>query len=342
LPVRPVLKPALRQVWRDPETLQLGLEPRRALVLKGLQPPDTQLLRLLDGSRDVATVFAEANDAGCGPARAARLIELLHAADALDDAPPGDPRLAPDLLSLSLVHRGVGAAARVLERRKRAVVSVHGAGRVGSSLVGLLVAAGVGTVEVLDRRPVRPGDLAPAGIREQTAGDRASAAALPWPARARVVRATSATRGCDLHVIAPAGATPPPEVLAGVRRRPHLLVAVRETTASVGPLVLPGRTPCLRCQQLARADRDPEWAALSAQLVAAGRNDEPCDVTLATLAASLAAMQALAHLDGAATPQSVGAVVEFDLCETRLRRRSLSAHPACGCGAASAEATMEA
>ena len=310
-------------------------------MLEGLQPPDARLLGLLDGSRDVATVFAEANDAGCGPVRAAQLIELLHGADALDDAPPGDPRLAPDLLSLSLVHRGAGAAGRALARRRRATVSVHGAGRVGASVVGLLVAAGIGSVDVVDDRPVRPGDLAPAGIRDQGAGDRATAATLPWRQRSRGVRATTRARDSDLHVVAPAAATPAPEVLAAVRRRPHLLVVVRETTASVGPLVLPGRTPCLRCLQLARADRDPEWAAVSAQLVAGGRDTEPCDVTLATLAASLAAMQALTHIDGAAAPSAVAGVVEFDLVETRLRRRSVAAHAACGCGAASAEATME-
>lgn len=342
LPVRPVLKPALRQVWRDPATLQLGLAPRHAVVLEGLQACDAQLLRLLDGSRDVATLFADANDAGCGPARAARLIELLHAADVLDEAPGGDPRLGPDQLSLSLVHRGVGSARRVLERRRQARVSVHGAGRVGASLVGLLVAAGIATIDVLDDKPVRPGDLSPAGIREQGAGDRATATAGTWRARHRGVRAATSVRDGDLHVVAPVSATPPPEVLAGVRRRPHLLVVVRETTASVGPLVIPGRTPCLRCLQLARADRDPRWGELSAQLVGGGRSEEPCDVTLATLAASLAAMQTLAHLDASGRPATVGGVIEFDLVEAALRRRSVPAHPACGCGAGSAEATMTA
>ena len=54
LPVRPLVKPALRQVWRDPATLQLGLEPRRAVVLSGLQPIDSHVLNLLDGSRGEA------------------------------------------------------------------------------------------------------------------------------------------------------------------------------------------------------------------------------------------------------------------------------------------------
>src|SRR3954467_2926305 len=79
LPVRPVLKPALRQVWRDAVTLQLGLAPQRAIVLAGLQPPDSHLIGLLDGSRDVAALFNDASPLGCPPERAVRLIELLAA-----------------------------------------------------------------------------------------------------------------------------------------------------------------------------------------------------------------------------------------------------------------------
>lgn len=337
LPTRPLLKPALRQVWRDDATLQLGLEPRRAIVLEGLAPPDSRLLALLDGSRDVATVFAEANDVGCGPERAARLIELLHAADALDDAPPGDPRLAPDVLSLSLLHRGAGAASRVLARRRNAAVVVYGAGRVGATLVGLLVAAGVGSVHVVDDAAVRPSDLSPGGIREHNIGSRARAALLPWRQR----RVRTDPRGAQLAVIAPAGSTTPAEVLTAARRVPHLLVVVRETVASVGPLVVPGTTPCLRCLHLSRVERDPAWAAMTAQLAGTRRADEACDVVLATLAAALGALHALQHLDGAPRPSSVGGVLEYDLADGRLRRRSVVAHATCGCGAAHPEATME-
>jgi bacteriocin biosynthesis cyclodehydratase domain-containing protein len=348
LPTRPLLKPALRQVWRDPATLQLGLDPGRAVVLQGLQPPDANLLALLDGSRDVATVFTDADAAGCTPERAVRLIELLAAADALDDAPQDDPRLAPDLLSLSLLHPGPGAAARTLRRRRAATVSVHGAGRVGATLAGLLTAAAVGHVVVADDGPVRPADIAPGGIREQGSTDRATAATQPLRRRTPGQVVTTGRRAgsrvpVDLAVVAPAASSPAPEVLAAVRRVPHLLVVVRETTASIGPLVQPGASACLRCLHLARADRDPHWAALSAQLAGGGREVEACDVVLATLAASLAAMQVLAHVDGDHRRVStVSGVLQFDLGDGRLRRRSVSPHPACGCGAAHPETTMEA
>jgi len=344
LPVRPLLKPALRQVWRDAFTLQLGLEPRRAVVLQGLGPPDSQLLDLLDGSRDVATIFTDASDLGCPPERAARVIELLAAADALDDAPPADPRLTPDLLSLSLLHPGPGAAARVLARRRRARVAVAGAGRVGAAVVTLLAASGIGRLHVDDDGAVRPADLSPAGIREQGAGTRATAVTAPLRRTSAALSVvTGSAPDADVTVVAPTSSSPAPEVLAAVRSRPHLLVGVRETTASVGPFVLPGVTPCLRCLHLARADRDPQWGAMTAQLTGARRGVEACDVVLATIAAALAVTQVLGYVDTAAPPQSTSAgLLEMDLADGRLRRRTVAAHPSCACGAADDGATMEA
>jgi bacteriocin biosynthesis cyclodehydratase domain-containing protein len=132
-----------------------------------------------------------------------------------------------------------------------------------------------------------------------------------------------------------------PEVLAAVRHRPHLLVTVRETTAAVGPMVLPGDSPCLRCMHLARADRDPHWAALSAQLAGDSRPVEPCDVVLATLAAAHAAAQVLAAIDSPdRRPASVGGVLELGAESGQLRRRSITPHPSCGCGATDDSVTM--
>ena len=38
--MRPLLKPALRRLWRDPATLQLGIDPRHAVVLGGVDLAD--------------------------------------------------------------------------------------------------------------------------------------------------------------------------------------------------------------------------------------------------------------------------------------------------------------
>src|SRR4051794_3854384 len=61
---RPLLKPALRRLWRDHETLQLGLAPPHAVVLAGLTAGDRSVLDLLDGTRHTDAVLDTAVEAG--------------------------------------------------------------------------------------------------------------------------------------------------------------------------------------------------------------------------------------------------------------------------------------
>jgi bacteriocin biosynthesis cyclodehydratase domain-containing protein len=114
---------------------------------------------------------------------------------------------------------------------------------------------------------------------------------------------------------------------------PLLHVRVRETAGIVGPLVVPGTTSCLRCQQFHRAERDPAWPRVAAQLAAGPPGTAPCDGVLATATAALAALHALAWLDGGVErlPSSADASLEVTLPEGRVRRRPWPPHPSCGC-----------
>ena len=53
------------------------------------------------------------------------------------------------------------------------------------------------------------------------------------------------------------------------RDRRHLPIVLHGSSADVGPLVVPGRTPCTTCLDLTRTDRDAAWPAIATQL--AGR-----------------------------------------------------------------------
>ena len=92
------------------------------------------------------------------------------------------------------------------------------------------------------------------------------------------------------------------------------------TPSGSGPLVLPGRTSCLRCADLTRRDADPQWPMVLAQLSRL-RLDLP--EVLTGWAASVAAAQALAFLGGE-QPETAGATLEL------TARRSAS--PSCGPG----------
>ena len=71
-----MLKPALRRLWRDTGTLQLGVDPERAVVLADVDPSAAQVLECLDGTRDTAGVLAHAATVGCEPDRTRRLLDL--------------------------------------------------------------------------------------------------------------------------------------------------------------------------------------------------------------------------------------------------------------------------
>jgi bacteriocin biosynthesis cyclodehydratase domain-containing protein len=332
-----VLKPALRRLWRGPDTLQLGLDPRHAVVLGGLDRVDAELIDLLDGSHDAGELSQVAERTGV-PARPAELLAALSAAAALDDsstlvAATRSPRLEPDLLALSLRHRAPGAAAAVMASRRATEIEVLGAGRVGATLAALLAAAGIGRVTATDRAPVRTADLTPGGLRD-AATDRSRGAAVSTLTAALAPEPGEAPASRSVVVLAPAGPAIPPEWLRLVRRRPHLPVVIRDVTATIGPLVIPGSTPCLRCVELARADRDPAWPVLAAQLIARARQVEACDITLAAAAASLAAMHLLSWLDDPQAPApTLGGAVELSLADLRQRRLATHGHPGCGCGA---------
>ena len=341
--MRPVLTPSARRLWRAPETLQLGRSPGRVAVLTGLDPALRATLVLLDGTRDRDQVLLAAAAGGCPPPRAAALLDLLEESGLVDDAAQDRgvmagldrderERLAADLASLALVRGDGGLAA--LEHRRGARVLVTGAGRVGAPVALALAAAGVGTVDVVDGGLTRPEDTGVGGLALSDVGRSRGEAARDLLRTAAPSQSTSggAVRPPDLVVLAPAG----DEDLDDTRRlvldgTPHLLAAVRDTTGVVGPLVLPGRTPCLRCLDLTRSDLDPAWPALAAQLASTSRPRVACDGPLALAVAAQAVMQVLAMLDGTTDPAALRGTLELALPDWRWRRRSWPLHPDCGC-----------
>ncbi len=157
--MRPAVKPGLLLVWRDQDTLQIGVNSRRAVALTGMRSA-AAVIGLLDGSRDRKQVIAAAADRGIQAEAADRIISLLAAAGTLYDFPastmatlPHDARarLASELATASLAHGDGDGGAHVLVRRQGAVIrvynaGVHSTGQVGSCIASLLTMSGIGRV----------------------------------------------------------------------------------------------------------------------------------------------------------------------------------------------------
>lgn len=337
--MRPALKPGLLAIWRDRDTLQIGVDPRRAIAITGMAGA-RGLLGLLDGSRDRTQVLAEARSLGIPAGAADRVLALLAAAGALDDFPASSlralpdaarRRLAPELATAALAHRDGDGGARTLARRQQAWVRVQGTSAAGTCTASLLTAAGIGRVTTCGRVTAsgrghggsQPAQPPPGGGLPAPGGQPAPGSATGGNLRRSVP---------DLVVLA---GSQPPELPAALVSEgiPHLAVTAAEAIGTVGPLVLPGRSACLRCLDLARADRDPAWPLILAQL--AGRDPDPpaCDTTLATAVAALATAQVLHFVDRAGPAGAVtNGTLELVLPGWQWRRRSWPPHRRCGCG----------
>jgi bacteriocin biosynthesis cyclodehydratase domain-containing protein len=338
--MRPALKAGLRSLWRDRGTLQIGVDPRRAIGLSGLGPA-VAVVRLLDGSRDTAEVERAAGEDGI-PVEATRLVlRLLDGAGVLDDFPaalhrslptPLRARLSPDLACASLAAGDCDGGARTFALRRAATVRVYGAGRIGAGVATLLAASGVARVSCRDSDVTGYADLSPGGLSHDDIGlDRAAAVTRAIQRAAPEARcADDAARRPDLAVLT--GRADPEQVLALLRDRvPHLAVHADEAIGVVGPLVIPGTTACLRCADLARAGRDSAWPLILAQTAGPPL---ACDTVLAAGTAALAACQALAFIDQAATvPATLNGTLELILPDWQWHRRTWLPHPACTCGA---------
>lgn len=108
---------------------------------------------------------------------------------------------------------------------------------------------------------------------------------------------------------------------------PHLWAHVRDGRAVVGPLVVPGRSACLRCQDLHRTDSDPAWPRLAMAWEA--QPTPPGLDLVGRLTGIVAARQALAWLAGRPVACWGGTLEEQP--DGSLLRTDWPPHPGCGC-----------
>ena len=348
--MHPMIKPALRRGWRDRQTVQYGVTPAHAVTLGPVDNATASFMELMDGTRSLAQLSEQAAALGLAPEAAEKLTRRLTKAGVLDDATADremaahvEDRLRPDLASLSAVHREPGAGLRRLRSRRAGRVQVRGAGRVGAAVATTLTTAGLGQVDVVDGGQVEPWDTLPGGIPAEQTGSRRDVAARTAVSRAKPWRRRPRSRpqvslviisprdGLDAYAPDPAAAER--FVQAGT---PHLYTGVVEGTGVVGPLVLPGRTPCAECLLLTRGEREPSWPLMVGQWRTAARRDSgvpACDASLATMVAGAAAAYALNYLDQDGN-SAAGYRLRFSLPHLLTETERFTAHPNCRCGAA--------
>ncbi|KXO88321.1 hypothetical protein AXK56_13325 [Tsukamurella pulmonis] len=143
---------------------------------------------------------------------------------------------------------------------------------------------------------------------------------------------TPAGRGVDLVVLSDF-LSPDPVLVARLMRErvPHLPVVLRDGAGVIGPLVLPGAGPCLRCLDRNRSETDPGWPTLACQLFGrAGRASPQILRMTAAVAAQQVAAVAAGRWGSADPPDVLGCTLEVEGSAIAVRRWFM--HPGCGCG----------
>ncbi len=333
---------------RRPGAVQVGFDTSDAIVIAPAGTGLARWLALLDGTRGIVELQRSGARLGLDPAALRQVLHQLSAARLLIGEP--EPFVAAD---------------RTLAGNGR--LRLIGAGRLGRAIARSLATVDLAVLELVDDDPVdqalysRHGGFGKQAmaLQAELTADRARAGygahgrgiavparrittGPPWSAISAGTPAEPASHSDERWQL-----TPDLTVLATDRLevdrmftdsllradQPHLIVRTTADGVVVGPLVLPGTTPCLRCTDLLRCDLDPDWPGLLAQL---SRTIGSPTESLLCWAAGVTVMQVvtlLSALDDPARswPESAGATLELGR-DGIQRRRTWPRHSSCGCG----------
>jgi hypothetical protein len=290
---RPCWRPHVPALWLDATTMQLGDD----VIVDRVTAPHVEWLRLLDGARTAEEI---SGDDRVAPTEARRLLRALRAAGALVDS----ARLPPSMRFGSVAQRDAAA------RRWDAILDRHRDGQ-----------RALRSMEARDHTRVSiTGD---GNLRD------AIAAALDAGGLAEVATTAKAT----VVILADAHHPDVPAHLeSGALDLPHLHVCVRGGRATVGPLVVPGVTSCLRCAHLHRRDRDRTWPLVAVQWSHVARGRSPGDSLMVSLAAAHAVHLVRSWTDDPDQHDRwANLAIELRLGDLLARCVPRPPHPLCGC-----------
>lgn len=297
------LPPGTALIPFAPDEVQIGDGPR-GLRLSGVKAAEIDLLCWLRNPVSAADLLGHGGRLGVDPERTLELFAVLQRAGAVSrPAAPGAD--APVLVS-GLGPCGLRLARRVAEAGFP--VTLSDANRVGWDDLGPdgYPGAALGMVREL------------AAARELGGPDAQVGAPTRRPSMVIVVR----PHGLTLADV------------AGFMNSDvaHLPVVIGAGTATVGPLVVPGRTCCLRCVELHRCDVDPGWASVVAGLGASAPTEpaSPAHAGLRDVATGWA-ITTLASWAASETPWLAGRSVEVSLPAGAPLVRHWHPHRDCGC-----------
>lgn len=288
-------------VWRDPNTIQVGLG-NNSVAISELTLAQQQIIAALysgvvDGQQEVLDETFKA-ESGTTQSLIEKLSPVMERKETSSNSYGAWQELAFAELARTALDYEVNPEMVLAERWQR-VVHIDQLDKSGALLAKGLLASGVGKVVTHDYGRVLRTDLGELGFQSDHLGNSRFESLRQELSKLFLVTNTS-ERLVDLNykpskdlVISFAittghFATRPISYLRWLNRDvPHLNINFDLYEAQVSPIVYPGATPCLNCLAESKVDQDPAWPVIASQLIDLPRTRDDSSSLLTTTGLAL-------------------------------------------------------
>ena len=246
-------------------------------------------------------------------------------------------RLTPELAATTWLPMVRDGGVTAISQRREWQVAIHGDSRIATLIFGLLLASGVSQTSLVcadARRRVQEVDMCAGFLHPSDIG-------LPYTTRmqelSRELSLFPTMKGAEessksgRKIAIAVGNVPADQVQHWMSEGiPHLFVDPLDgAKILIGPLVIPGQSPCARCVEMALEDQNPTWREIAMERLWKPISEVP--VALAHHIAGLVALEILHFMDEGRS-ELVGKRIGLDYQRpTQEVPQSFTLHPACGC-----------
>ena len=274
----PKLGHGVRLYERNQSQIQIGINPSSALIVD--RKVGLTIGRLLTGAHSTFEICSQLVEAGHDLPSSKHFLNQLIELGLVEPGPVATTHdhqnPVTEIQRLNLTRETLGDF-DLISQRIGCEISIHGAGRLGTTVCLMLASAGFPNITVHDPTLVSESDLTPWGASRIDIGIRRDLVAKNLIER--MIRGASAHKNSlrfrshqKIEVLLPDQRADFPWISATSADQliatdiPHLFAATSTSVSLISSVITPGKTPCLRCLHLHRCDQDPQWSIIDLQV----------------------------------------------------------------------------
>lgn len=249
-------------------------------------------------------------------------------------------RLLPELAFTTWLPEIRDGGVSTVSQRRGWQVGIYGDSRIATLLYGILLASGFTHTSIYcadSRRRIQEADMCAAFLHPSDIG-------LPFSTRTHEISrelslfplslsagATSEGIDGERKIAIAVGSVPADQIQEWMSQGiAHLFIDAPDSAhLCIGPLVIPGQTPCTRCVSMTLEEQNSTWREIHLEKLLRPAREVP--VALAHHVAGIASLE-LMHFMDAGRSLLIGKRVSIDYHQPAIStQQSFTRHPACGC-----------